>query len=88
MSVVDIHSEVSGKGKSIVRTSDVDTNPVPQPEEIEQRIGLIQAFSLQGDIAQPAPDAWKETIGMFDGDAVFKEISDAGKAIRDSQRDA
>lgn len=58
-----------------------------QRVEAEQNSCIIQAFSLEGEIPQTAPDAWKETIGIFDGDAVFKAISEAGKSIRDSQRD-
>jgi hypothetical protein len=30
----------------------------------------------------PPKDAWRETIGMFRGDPVFREIMEAGRAIR------
>ena len=54
------------------------------------RIGYNAVFSIGGTltkITQPSSEAWKDTIGMFDGDALFKEISEAGKTIRESQRE-
>ena len=37
--------------------------------------------------AGPPRDAWRETVGMFRGDPIFREIIEAGKVIREADRD-
>ncbi len=35
---------------------------------------------------EPGPDDWKSTVGMFRGDAVFKEMIDEAAARREEER--
>ncbi len=86
MSLLDI-PKVPEEVKSASKPFAADVNTSFETVETEQSSCTIEAFSLQGEIPQPAADAWKETIGMFDGDKLFKELSEAGKTIRESQRE-
>jgi hypothetical protein len=34
----------------------------------------------------PAPDAWKQTIGMFRGDPIVQEMIEESRRMRDEER--
>jgi hypothetical protein len=48
---------------------------------------LKNQFSTAFAHAHPPRDAWRETVGMFRGDPIFREIIEAGKAIREAEQD-
>lgn len=56
---------------------------------IEERVTRLEQLVnqlLQVKSAEPGPDDWKRTFGMFAGDPVMKEIIDAGQRIREEDR--
>jgi hypothetical protein len=58
---------------------------------IEERVTRLeqlvdQLFQLKPSSAKPGRDDWKKTFGMFSGDAVMKEVIEAGQRIRDEDR--
>jgi tetrahydromethanopterin S-methyltransferase subunit B len=58
---------------------------------IEERVTRLehlvdQLLQPKPSSAQPGREDWKKTFGMFAGDAVMKEIIDAGQRIRDEDR--
>ncbi len=60
-------------------------------ETLEARITRLeqQMNRLLGDSApagEPAPDAWEQTVGMFRGDPVFKEMLDEAQRMREESR--
>lgn len=42
-----------------------------RPGEVRE---MIELLSLSTSLSPPAPDAWRETIGMFDDDPYMQEI--------------
>ena len=51
---------------------------------LEQLVqGLLQTRPAA---AEPGRDDWQRTFGMFAGDAVMKEIIEAGRRIREEDR--
>lgn len=53
---------------------------------------IEDAIALRpGDIVSLSPraadDAWRETVGMFRGDPIFGAIIEAGRALREAERD-
>ena len=85
MSVGDIYSKVSGKGKSAVITSDADSNIAIQLVEEECRERAIQAFSLEGTPTR-CKRGWEATVGTLDDNPLVKEILEAGEMLRQSER--
>ena len=59
-------------------------------ETLEARITRLeqQMNRLLGDSAagEPAQDAWEQTVGMFRGDPVFKEMLDEAQRMREESR--
>jgi tetrahydromethanopterin S-methyltransferase subunit B len=58
---------------------------------IEERVTRLeqlvdQLLRAKPPSAQPDRDDWKRTFGMFAGDAVMKEIIEAGQRIREEDR--
>jgi hypothetical protein len=57
---------------------------------IEERVSRLEAQVKQlqsgNRTAKPGRDDWQRTFGMFAGDAVMKEIIDAGRRIREKDR--
>jgi hypothetical protein len=58
-------------------------------DSLEHRIATLERAvkSLEERLAEPNHLQWRETVGMFRNDPIFKEIADAGRAIRDADRD-
>ena len=48
-------------------------DPAAQARRTEVR-EMIELLSLSTSLSPPAPDAWRETIGMFDDDPYMQEI--------------
>ena len=59
--------------------------------ELEREVAQLKAQRANGQAApklhQPGPDDWKKTIGMFDGDPVFKEMLDHAAKLREEERE-
>ena len=58
---------------------------------LEQRVTRLERLverlmSRASDNGEPARDDWMSTIGMFDGDPVMAEITEAGRQIREEDR--
>jgi hypothetical protein len=58
---------------------------------IEERVTRLEQLVdqlLEGKPAgtQPSRDDWQKTFGMFAGDPVMKEIIEAGRRIREEDR--
>jgi hypothetical protein len=58
---------------------------------IEERVTRLeqlvdQLLGAKPAPAQPGQDDWQKTFGMFAGDAVMKEIIEAGQKIREEDR--
>lgn len=53
---------------------------------IEDRITKLEE-AVFGPHAEPGPDEWQTTVGMFRGDPVMKEILDDVKAARERERE-
>jgi hypothetical protein len=58
---------------------------------LEERVAHLeqlmeQVLHQQTPELQPGRDDWQRTFGMFAGDPVMKQIIDAGKRIRDDDR--
>ena len=53
---------------------------------LERQVARIMVGNA--DVGEPAPDAWKQSVGMFAGDPVFKEMLDEAQRIRDDARRA
>ena len=51
-------------------------------EELVDRLLLTRT-----EPSEPGRDDWKKTFGAFAGDAVMKEIIDAGRRIRQEDRE-
>ncbi len=59
--------------------------------ELERRVRALEreVTDLKAQIASfSASGEWRRTVGMFRGDAVFREIVEAGAAIRQAEQDA
>jgi hypothetical protein len=54
---------------------------VTRLEQLVERLLQTRAAS-----AEPSQDDWQRTFGMFAGDAVMKEIIEAGRRIREEDR--
>jgi hypothetical protein len=56
--------------------------------QLERQMAQLLAARDNGHPArqQPGPDDWKQTIGMFDGDPVFKEMIEETKRRREAER--
>jgi tetrahydromethanopterin S-methyltransferase subunit B len=55
---------------------------------IEERVTRLeqlvhQLLQSKRPNSQPGRDDWKKTFGMFAGDAIMKEIIEAGQRIRE-----
>ena len=61
------------------------------PATIEERVSRLEQLVnqlLKGKSpGQPGRDDWKATFGMFAGDPVMKEIIEAGRRIREEDRE-
>lgn len=68
----------------------MNTAPVPQESQIEQRLAALEqqmAGILRADAAQrdaPRKD-WESTVGMFQNDPLFEEAMRLGREYRESQ---
>jgi hypothetical protein len=49
--------------------------------------GMVVTFTpvIRGPVTR---DSWRETFGMFKDDPLFQEMVDAGRAIREAEREA
>jgi len=57
---------------------------------LEERVALLEqqvARVLAGFNSPGAKTGWRNTIGMFSGDAVMKEIQEEGRKIREADRE-
>lgn len=58
--------------------------------ELERQVAELKQQRDNGQGApkphQPGRDDWKKTIGMFDGDPVFKEMIDYAARLREEER--
>ena len=62
-------------------------------EALEARVARLEQQMSQlmvgkSDAGEPARDAWKQSVGMFRGDPVFKEMLDEAQRMRDEARRA
>ncbi len=62
-------------------------------EALEARVARLEQQMSQlmvdkSDGGEPASDAWKQSVGMFRGDPVFKEMLDEAQRMRDEARRA
>ncbi len=60
-------------------------------EALEARVALLEQQVSQlmvgkSDRGAPERDAWKQSVGMFRGDPVFKEMLDEAQRMRDESR--
>ena len=55
-------------------------------ERVTRLEQLVDQLLQPKPVAQPGRDAWQGTFGMFAGDAVMKEIIEAGQRIREEDR--
>jgi hypothetical protein len=82
--LVATHAATATQGIDSVDVKDAET----EERGPQQRRRTISAFSTT-----PAPkrtkekDEWKSTVGVFSGDLIMKEISDATLKVRGRQRD-
>ena len=53
-------------------------------ERLEQQMSLV--ISGQSNTSQPASDDWKQTVGMFRGDAVVAEMIEHSQRMREDER--
>lgn len=58
---------------------------------LEDRVSRLERLydelaQRHADTDEPARDDWRRTFGMFAGDTVMKEIIDAGRRIREEDR--
>jgi hypothetical protein len=58
---------------------------------LEERVTRLEQLFAQlvhpgSSFVQPGRDDWQRTYGMFAGDPVMKEIIEAGKRIREQDR--
>ena len=57
---------------------------------VEERLTRLERAlkTIEDRLASPANGSrWRETVGMFRNDPIFKEIADAGREIRRADRD-
>jgi hypothetical protein len=57
---------------------------------LEERVALLEqqvARVLAGFQSSGAKQDWRNTIGMFSGDAVMKGIQEEGRKIREADRE-
>src|SRR6516162_387982 len=58
-------------------------------EALEQRVAALEqnmARLLQSPEPRPRFKDWRQAIGLFPGDELMKQIDDAGRAIREADR--
>ncbi len=56
---------------------------------LEERVATLeqQVAELRGALQKVAqPQDWRSTVGMFSGDEVMKQIDEAGRKIREADR--
>jgi hypothetical protein len=58
-------------------------------EALEQRVAALEksmARLLQAPESRPHFKDWRQAIGLFPGDELMKQIDEAGRAIREADR--
>jgi hypothetical protein len=55
-------------------------------ERVTRLEQLVDQMLATRPASQPGRDDWRKTFGMFAGDAVMKEIIDAGRQVREEDR--
>ncbi len=60
-------------------------------ESLETRVARLERqvsmlMRSQANENQPAPDAWRKTVGMFRGDPIFAEMIEEAQRLREEDR--
>ena len=53
---------------------------------IEERLIKLEKLVDQLMHRSPSSKDWRQSIGMFDGDPIMKEVIDEGRRVRDEDR--
>ena len=60
-------------------------NGNPDPKTVDSMI-VSTILARLTSLPSPAPDAWQQTVGMFDGDPILREITDEAARLRAEER--
>ena len=89
VSDVETNSEVTHVSRGTNGTTPNTDIQLPEEEvalrDREERRKQIAALSFLGKPVPPSKDAWRETVGMFENDPVYRHISELGRKIRNSE---